>query len=75
MADHFARSGDMQPELLAWVSHFAMARSDPAETWDLVAKFPGGKEIIPVCNLFRPAETRGNPSARMRPTRAGMKRQ
>jgi hypothetical protein len=33
-------------------TEFAMIRPDPAETWDLVAKFSGGKEIPSACNLF-----------------------
>jgi hypothetical protein len=29
-----------------------MVRPDPAETWDLVAKFSGGNAISPACNLL-----------------------
>jgi hypothetical protein len=33
-------------------TEFAMIRPNPAETWDLVAKFSAGKEIPSMCNLF-----------------------
>ena len=29
-----------------------MIRPDPAETWDLVAKFSGGKEILSACQFI-----------------------
>jgi hypothetical protein len=53
-------------------TEFAMIRPDPAETWDLVAKFSGGKEIPSACNLF------GSQSAALEnqaPTWAGKNRQ
>lgn len=33
-------------------TEFAMIRPNPAETWDLVAKFSGGEAIPPACKLF-----------------------
>jgi hypothetical protein len=33
-------------------TEFSMTRPDPAQTWDLVAKFSGGKEVPAACNLF-----------------------
>jgi hypothetical protein len=33
-------------------TEFAMIRANPAETWDLVARFSRGKEVLPVCNLY-----------------------
>jgi hypothetical protein len=35
-------------------TEFAMVQPDPAQTWDLIAKFSGGKEVPPMCNLFEP---------------------
>ncbi len=39
------------PMVSQYFTEFAMIRPDPALTWDLVAKFAGGKPI-PSCNLF-----------------------
>jgi len=39
---------------------FAMIRPDPAETWDLVAKFSGGDEIPSACSLFGSQDGQGS---------------
>jgi len=54
-------------------TEFAMIRPDPAETWDLVAKFSAGTEIIPACNLFRSRETQSESSEKV-PTWGGRRR-
>jgi hypothetical protein len=38
-------------------TEFAMIRPDPAETWDLVAKYSAGHPIPPACNLFGAKKT------------------
>jgi hypothetical protein len=53
---------------------FAMVRPDPAETWDLVAKFSAGNEIIAACNLFGPSESEDASDKGMTPTWAGRRR-
>ncbi len=53
-------------------TEFDMSRPDPAKTWDLVAKFSGGKQILPACNLFSSSEN--TDAAAERPTWAGKRR-
>jgi hypothetical protein len=38
-------------------TEFAMIRPDPAETWDLAAKYSAGHPILPACNLFGSKKT------------------
>jgi hypothetical protein len=37
-------------------TEFSMTCPDPAQTWDLVAKYSGGKEVPAGCNLFSPKD-------------------
>jgi len=50
-----------------------MIRPNPAETWDLVAKFSRGQPIPPTCNLFGSSEAHAQLGGQA-PMRDGKKR-
>jgi len=54
-------------------TEFAMIKPNPAETWDLVAKFSGGNPVPSLCDLFGSAETTDAAVADV-PTWAGRRR-